>query len=116
MELLAKSDEAILQAVSPLMDNLMAGSTEIDYEKHTRDFSSRIKSQMSPSKLGAICKDYQSRWGIFQEREFVALFRREASVAVIWRQYCSKTSDEYVAEAVFIEEDGKLVVDHAFVF
>ncbi|SDU21581.1 hypothetical protein [Halopseudomonas salegens] len=116
MELLAKSDEAILQAVNPLMDNLMEGSTEIDYEKHTRDFSSRIKSQMSPSMLEEICKDYQSRWGIFQKREFVALFRRETSVAVIWKQYCSKTPDEYVAEAVFIEENGRLVIDHAFVF
>lgn len=116
MDLLAKSDEAIFQAVNPLMDNLMEGSTEIDYEKHTRDFSSRIKSQMSPSKLEKICSDYQSRWGTFQKREFVALFRRETSVAVIWKQYCSKTPDEYVAEAVFIEENGRLVVDHAFVF
>ncbi len=53
MQLLAKSDAAILQVVSPLMDNLMEGCTEIDYEKHTKDFSSRIKIQMSPSRLGS---------------------------------------------------------------
>ena len=116
MELLSKSDKEILESVSLLMDNLMDGSTEIDHAKHTRDFSSRIINHISPKKLQEICSDYQSRWGTFQNREFVALFRRADSVAVVWKQYVSKIPDEFVAEAVFKEENGKLVVDHAFVF
>ena len=35
MNLLSMSDDEILEAVNPLMDNLMAGSTEIDHDKHT---------------------------------------------------------------------------------
>lgn len=116
MQLLKKSDEEILAAVNPLMDNLMEASTKINYEKHTRDFSSRIENHLTPESLRKICEKYQQRWGIFQQREFVALFRRADSVAVIWKQFCSKSKDEYVAEAVFKEENGKLVVDHVFVF
>jgi hypothetical protein len=37
-------------------------------------------------------------------------------VVVIWKQFCSKVTDEFVAEAVFKEENGKVAVDHAFVF
>ena len=116
MELLAKSDEEILSVVGPLMDNLMEGSREINHAKHTKDFSSRIKERISPEKLAEMCNDYQSKWGLFEEREFVALFRRKSSVAVVWRQTCSKSSDEFVAEAVFKEEEGRVVVDHAFFF
>lgn len=116
MKLLSKSDDEILQTVNPIMDNLMEGSTEIDHAKHTRDFSSRIINHISAEKLEEICKDYQSRWGLFQQREFVSLFRRADSVAVIWKQKTSKVTDEFVAEAVFKEEGGKVVVDHAFIF
>ena len=116
MKLSARSDEEILQIVTPLMDNLMEGSTEIDFEKHTRDFSSRIKNHLNPEKLRVMCEGYQATWGIFQAREFVSLLRRGDSVAVIWKQFCSKVTDEFVAEAVFKEENGKVAVDHAFVF
>lgn len=52
--------------------------------------------------LAAICADDQSRIGFFGRREFVALFRRQASVAVVWKQQCSRSADEFVAEAVFV--------------
>lgn len=63
-----------------------------------------------------MCADYQARIGWFEEHEFVALFRRKKSVAVVWKQTCSKSADEFVAEAVFVPENGKWLVDHAMVF
>ena len=116
MNLLAKTEKEILTVLEPIMDNLMEGSTEINYEKHSRDFTDRLKKIVTKERLNQICKDYQEKWGKFQKREFVALFRREHSVAVVWKQQVSKSSDEFVAEAVFMEQDGRYVVDHAFVF
>lgn len=116
MELAKRSDEQILKVVTPIMDNLMAGSTEIDHEKHTRDFTERMKAIVTKEALEKMCLAYQAKWGFFEEREFVALFRRESSIAVVWRQFCSNTDDEYVAEAVFVESDGSCLVDHAMVF
>ena len=43
MMLANKSDMEILAIADPIMDNLMEGSTEIDHEKHTRDFTDRMK-------------------------------------------------------------------------
>ena len=39
MNLADKSDAEILAVANPIMDNLMAGSSEIDHAKHTRDFA-----------------------------------------------------------------------------
>lgn len=110
------SDQEILAAVEPIMNNLMQGSTEIDHAKHTRDFTDRMKCIVTPERLAAACADYQSRIGFFERREFVALFRREASIAVVWKQYCSKSTDEFMAEAVFVLDDDRWLVDHAMIF
>ncbi len=116
MKLLSKIDADIIEILESIMDNLMTGSSEIDHAKHTQDFSARIKHHLSPEQLAQICNDYQSRWGHFTTREFVYLFRRADSIAVVWKQHVSKIPDELVAEAVFKEENGRIVVDHAFVF
>lgn len=116
MELLKKSDAEILSAITPIMDNMMQGSTEINHARHTRDFTDRMKAIVTPERLEQMCKDYQSRWGCFGKREFVALFRRKHSIAVVWKQYCTASADEYVAEAVFVEQDHRLLIDHAMVY
>ncbi|GAB3674388.1 hypothetical protein [Salinisphaera aquimarina] len=110
------SDQQILDAVEPIMDNLMAGSAAVDHARHTRDFTPRMKCIVTAQRLEEICADYQQRIGHFGARRFVALFRREQSVAVIWKQACSKSTDEFVAEAVFVPQGGRWLVDHAMVF
>jgi len=110
------SDQEILDAVNPVMDRLMEGSTEINHAKHTRDFTERMKCIVTPERLKEMCDDYQGRIGYFGTRDFVALFRRENSVAVIWKQYCSQSEDELVAQAVFIPNGDQWQVDHAMVF
>ena len=110
------SDEEILAIVEPLMNNLMEGSTEIDHAKHTRDFTQRMKDIVTEERLQKMCAEYQARIGFFTDRELVGIFRRSDSVAVVWRQWSSKTSDEFVAEAVFVEQDGRYLVDHAMIF
>jgi hypothetical protein len=116
MKLARRSDEDILAIANPIMDNLMAGSTEINHAKHTRDFSDRLKAIVSEAYLQAVCQRYQAEWGYFADREFVAIFRRPASVAIIWKQCCTKQAGEFVAELVIVEENSRYLVDHAMVY
>lgn len=116
MDLSQKSDDEILSVANPIMDNLMDASTVIDYERHIRDFSDRLKSVLSKEQLAWICQDYQSTKGFFAGREFVAVFRRPDSVAIIWKQRFTKQAGEFVAEMVLIQQDGKYLVDHVMVF
>lgn len=116
MELLERTDAEILQTINPIMDNLMDASTEVNYEKFIIDCSKRMKILTTKESLSQICSHYQSKKGFFTDREFVSLFKRDDSIGVIWKQNFSKMKGDFVAEAVFIEENGKVVVDHAFVF
>lgn len=116
MELATKSDDEILKVVDPIMDNLMAASTDIDRERHVRDFTDRIKNIVTDAYLKQVCVQYQTEKGFFTQREFVAIFRRPDSIAVIWRQRFSKMAGDYVAELVLVEQDGRYLVDHVMVF
>ena len=116
MDLAQKSDAEILAVVTPIMDNLMDASTAIDYERHTRDFTDRLKSVLSKESLQSICEHYQSTKGFFAKREFVAAFRRPDSVAVVWQQGFTKQPEQFVAELVLVQQGGKYLVDHVMVF
>lgn len=116
MKFTEMSDEEILNIVEPIMDNLMEASTDIDHERHTRDFSKRMKEIVTKEYLQKVCKKYQEEKGYFSKREFVSSFKRPNSVAVIWKQNFTKAQGEFVAELVIIKEDEKYLVDHAMVF
>lgn len=114
--LLQKTDLEILAIADPIMDNLMEASTHLDYEKHIRDFTERAKSALSKEWFDIVCKQYQGTKGFFGPREFITLFRRPDSVAVIWKQSFTLQAGDYVAEMVLVEENGRYLADHVMVF
>lgn len=116
MKLADKSDNEILAVANPIMDNLMDASTAIDYDRHVRDFTDRLKRCLSREQLECICRDYQRTKGYFADREFVAIFRRPDSIAVLWRQRFTRQPGDFVAEMVLTEENGRCLVDHVMVF
>ncbi|HEX4974977.1 MAG TPA: hypothetical protein VFV48_03740 [Pseudomonadales bacterium] len=116
MDLSRRSDAEVLSVADPIMDNLMAASTAIDYDRHVRDFTDRLKIRLSKEQFGWICQDYQSTKGYFAERVFVAAFRRPDSVAVVWRQHFTNQPGDFVAEMVLVQQDGRYLVDHVMVF
>jgi hypothetical protein len=116
MSLSCKSDSDILAIANPIMDHLMEASTRIDYDNHVHDFTERAKSVLSKEWFEIVCREYQGTKGFFGQREFVTLFRRPDSVAIIWKQSFSQKPGDYVAEMVLVEEDGRYLVDHVMVF
>lgn len=116
MDLVGQADSEILIVANAIMDNLMDASTAIDYEGHARDFTDRAKAALSKQAFHSICERYQATQGLFARREFVAIFRRPESVAVVWRQWFTKAPGEFVAELVLVQREGRYLVDHVMVF
>lgn len=110
------SEDEILNVANPIMDNLMEASTNIDHERHVRDFTERMKSIVTKEYLQKVCEQYQTEKGFFSEREVVAVFRRPESAAIIWKQYFTKARGEFVAEMLLVHKQGKYLVDHVMVF
>ena len=115
MNWLKLSEKEILEIANPIMDNLMQASTEIDHEKHVRDFSKEMKEIVNKDELEKQCKDYQESLGYFSKREFVGVYRKENDVRVFWRQFYTKSDDEFVAFVHLVEKNEKVEVVNAIV-
>jgi len=116
MHLATLSDEDILKMVEPLMENMLEGSTQRDHAKHVADFTTRLKVIVTEDNLSRQCEDYQKKLGFFDRKEPVAIFRRSHSVAVIWRLWYTKSDDEYVCEAMFVEREDRILFEHCMIF
>jgi hypothetical protein len=110
------SEQEIWDIANPIMDNLMEASTKIDHEQHVRDFNKRMLKIVTRDHLNEVCVKYQTEKRFFAHREPVAVFRRPDSAAIVWKQFYTKAEGEYVAEIVLVYEDGRFLVDHAWVY
>ena len=97
MNWLNSSETQILKIVDPIMNNIMDSSTNIDHEKHIRDFSENMKAIVTKDELENQCSEYQERLGVYTKRELIGIIRKNKDVRVFWRQWYSKSEDEFLA-------------------
>jgi hypothetical protein len=50
-----------------------------------------------------------------EAKQFVILFRRPDSSAIIWKQTFTQQAGEFVAEMVLVQDGNKYLVDHVMV-
>ncbi|QSZ41771.1 hypothetical protein GJV85_06495 [Sulfurimonas aquatica] len=98
-----------------MMDNLMDASTSIDYERHVKDFTDRLKNIVTKEYLIKVCEEYQKEKGFFAERNLITVLRRPNSAMVIWKQKFTKVSGEYLAQMIIVHQNGRFLVDHTWV-
>lgn len=107
------TDDEILALIEPLMENCLAGSNEGDHAKHVRDFTDRMKQIVTPENLARQLSHTPRAY--FTTREFISLFRRENAVGVVWKQFISTSSDVLINQAIFVEQEGSILIDHCMI-
>lgn len=103
-------DDEVMAIATPIMDNLMQAATDVDYERHVRDFDLDTKQELTKDNFETMCQEYQEKWGHFSKRELVGIFRKTANVRMIWRQWCTKSDDEFIASLCLFERDGRIQI------
>lgn len=115
MGLLEKSDEEILQVAVPIMDNLMEGASEGNWEKHTRDFVDANKQELTESELERQRSEYRPEFGDFARRELVGITRHPEYVNVIWRQEMTIAKGEFLAILTLVQDGERYLVARCWV-
>lgn len=115
MKLNELSDEELVQIAEPVMDNLLEGSTERDWGKHTRDFTPGARANLSEKELLRQCDAYQTSHGHFADRELMGVIRHPVYVSIYWKQRMTKVEAEYLAVLSLVEVDGVVQVVRCYV-
>ncbi len=113
MQFVEMEEEDILRIVEPIMDSCLNGSNEDNHTKHTRDFTERMRKIVTPENLRLqLSKEPRA---FFTERKFIKLFRRQDSIGIIWKQLISSSNDELMNQAIFVERNEKILIDHCMI-
>ena len=110
MNWLEMSEDEILNIANPIMDNLMQASTDINHERHVRDFSERLKKIVTKENLEQQCDEYQNELGYFSDRELMGVVRKDTDVRIFWKQWYTKSNNEFLAFIHLIENNGKIEI------
>ena len=108
-----REEDEILRIVEPIMDNCLNGSNEDNHAKHTRDFTERMRKIVTPENLRFQLSKKPRVF--FTERKFIKLFRRRDSIGIIWKQFISTSNDELMNQAIFIERNEQILIDHCMI-
>ena len=107
-----REEDEILRIVEPIMDNCLNGSNEDNHAKHTRDFTERIKIVTPENLKLQLSKEPRA---FFTQRKFIYLFRRKNSIGIIWKQFISTSNDELMNQAIFVERNEQIFIDHCMI-
>ena len=113
MSFINMNEKEILDIVEPIMDNCLEGSNEANHQKHTRDFTERMKNIVTPENLKK--QLFHSRKAYFTKRKFIHIFRRNKSIGVVWKQSISTSNDELMNQTIFVEINKKILIDHCII-
>jgi len=115
MDLMDKSDKEILHIATPIMDDLMQGSTDVDHAKHTLHHTERAKKFITKEELERQCKEYQAKFGFFSDREFMGVTRHNDYVNIAWKQKMTNSPNEFLAVLSLVQIDQNYLVDRCWV-
>ena len=113
MKFFNMNEKEISYIVEPIMDNCLEGSNEANHQKHTRDFTDRMKNIVTPENLKKQLS--HSPRAFFTKRKFIHIFRRNKSIGVVWKQYISTSNDELMNQTIFVEINQKILIDHCII-
>ena len=108
-----KPERSSLHTGNQVKKNLEKVSKSDNHEKHTRDFTDRMKSIVTPEELQRQLSSNPKVY--FTERRFLNLFRRTDSIGIVWKQFTSLNNDELINQAIFKEVNGNILIDHCMI-
>lgn len=115
IDLYHATDDQILGVAIPIMDNLMEGGTQRDWEKHTKHFTPMAKQNLTNADLQRQCDAYQASHGNFMERKFAAITKHPDYVNILFKQKMSKVPGEYLAVLTLVQAGNQYQVIRCWV-
>ena len=116
MDLIKKSDEAILKIANPIWDNLINCSNKKDYSGFTKDFSSKMLYGANEVEIGKQWSSNELLINLSTEKIFLGCLRRNNFITVLFKQNSTKVTGDYLGRLVLGIEDEEVRIFGATIF
>ena len=109
------TDEQIIVLAEPLLQNLLDGANELNYEKFTHDFSHGMKTVMPHDFFMEQTIGLQHVRGKCVSRKPLGVLRKNKTALVVWSAQYEKTDDDMLIQLKLVFENDKLVISSALI-
>ncbi|WP_455208902.1 hypothetical protein [Kaarinaea lacus] len=110
-----QSDEQIVTLAEPLLQNLLDGANDLNYDKFSRDFSHGMKTVMPHDMFMEKTVGIQHVRGKCISRKALGVLRKNRTALVIWSAQYDKTDDDMLIQLKVVIEDNKLVISSVLI-
>jgi len=116
MNIIEKTDEAILEIAHPLWNDLIKYSNEQNYGAFTRHFSAAMMMGANEIEMGKQFARSELTKNLSTEYEYLGMIRRGEYVTVLYKQTNTKMEGEYLGRLVLGYEKDEVKIFGATIF
>ena len=110
-----QSDAQIIALAEPVLQNLLDGSHELNYEKFSRDFSHGMKTVMPRDMFMEQSIGIQHVRGKCVARKALGVLRKNQTALVVWSAQYEKTADDMLIQLKLSYDNDRLVIVGALI-
>jgi hypothetical protein len=110
MQFFEKPEEEILEVANAIWDNLIEGSNEMDYDKISTHFSTKMLEEVDENNLKKQWKTNEVLTSLSTRREYLGCLRRGRFVTILWKQLSFKAQGDYLAKLMLGTENDEVKI------
>ncbi len=93
-EVVGKNDQEVQAAAEPLLDNILAGFRESNYQLYARDFDDTLKELITKEKFSQTRKQILYKIGNYKSRIFLGFLTKGKTTLVLWKGKFDRTGED----------------------
>lgn len=107
------SDEEIIALAEPLLQNMLDGASELNYDKFSRDFSHGMKSVIPEDLFLEQTIGFNQVRGQCVSRKILGVLRKNRTVFILWSARYDKNNDDMLIQLKLAYEHDRLAITGA---
>lgn len=93
-EVVGLTDREVQAAAEPVLENILAGFKDSNYESYARDFDDTLKELISKEKFSQTRKQILDKMGNYQSRTYLGFLTKGKTTMVLWKGKFDKSAED----------------------
>jgi len=109
-DLVGQNDQEVQKVAEAILDSVLAGFNEGNYEKYAQYFDDTLKESISPKKFQQTRSNILNTMGRYQSRTYLGFLNQNRMTVVLWKGVFDKSEGDVLIKLVLSKRQNRTVV------
>ncbi|MDI6852331.1 MAG: DUF3887 domain-containing protein [Deltaproteobacteria bacterium] len=109
-DIIGTADQQVQAVADPILDDLLAGFNEGDYQKYSKDFDQTLKESLPEARFKQVRGEILQKLGKYQSRKYLGFLNQNKFTVVLWKGKFSNSTSDVLIKLVTSKRPDKVVV------